>query len=198
MEKLIKTAKNFGAMAKGTYWTCMVCAVLIAVGAMVFAVVPDTFYDSTTTSLIFGPVQAELNDTVSMDPQASRFRLVAGLILTEILVLAGCYAAKMVGRIMEPMTQGKPFDSAVSANLKKLAMVALIAGGLYEVSMAIVPAVSYGYYDLYRLFNPEMVTGVTVEYRIDLWFLLLFGILQLASYVFRYGEELQQLSDETL
>ena len=35
-------------------------------------------------------------------------------------------------------------------------------------------------------------------FSVDLTFLVYWAILLLLSYVFRYGEELQQLSDETL
>jgi len=35
-------------------------------------------------------------------------------------------------------------------------------------------------------------------FKIDLSFLIYWAILMLLSYVFRYGEQLQQLSDETL
>jgi len=39
---------------------------------------------------------------------------------------------------------------------------------------------------------------VTGMFKIDLSFLIYWAILMLLSYVFRYGEQLQQLSDETL
>ena len=198
MEKMIKTAKNFDTMASATYWVCIICAGLIAIGAVIAALVPDSFFESVTTSLIFGPVQVELTQGASMSVESSRFRLVAGLIITDILVLAGCYAAKVVRRILKPMVEGKPFEQSVSKNLKKLALISLIAGGFSEISLAAVTAITHNYYRLSQLFNPDMVANVTSEYRIDLWFVVVFCILQLASYVFRYGEELQQLSDETL
>jgi hypothetical protein len=198
MEKIIKTAKNFDSMAAACYWTCVVCAGLIAVGAVVFALVPDSVYESITTSLAFGPVHVELNQSVSMTVESSRFRLVGGLIVSDILVLAGIYAAKIVRRILKPMVEGKPFAQSVSKDLRKLAIVSLIAGGFCEISLTVVTAICNNYYDLSQLFNSEMVANVTSEYRIDLWFVVIFCILQLTSYVFRYGEELQQLSDETL
>ncbi len=198
MDKMIKTAKNFGNMARATFWTCVVCSVLIAVGALAAGLAPDSFYESVTTSLIFGPVQVELDPGASMDVGSSRLRLVAGLILTDVLVLAGAWIAKIVGNIVHPMTEGKPFDCSVSRNLKKLGILVLAAGGLYEVGLAVVTALCYNYYDLSCIFNPDVVADISVEIRINLWFVVVFAILQLASCVFRYGETLQQLSDETL
>ena len=42
------------------------------------------------------------------------------------------------------------------------------------------------------------IQSITSNYQIDLTFLVLFFILLLVSYIFRYGEELQQQVDETL
>ena len=44
----------------------------------------------------------------------------------------------------------------------------------------------------------EKITHVGGMFKIDLTFLIFWAILTLLSYVFRYGEDLQQLSDETL
>ena len=52
--------------------------------------------------------------------------------------------------------------------------------------------------DLHLLLLSEKITPVNFRYKIELGFLLVCAILLLLSYVFRYGEELQRLSDETL
>ena len=44
----------------------------------------------------------------------------------------------------------------------------------------------------------EKITHVGGMFQIDLTFLVYWAILMLLSYVFQYGEQLQQLSDETL
>ena len=44
----------------------------------------------------------------------------------------------------------------------------------------------------------EKIVHVDGMFTLDLAFLVYWAILLLLSYVFRYGEELQQLSDETL
>ena len=42
------------------------------------------------------------------------------------------------------------------------------------------------------------IQSITANSQIDLTFLVVFFILLLVSYIFRYGEELQQQVDETL
>ena len=53
-------------------------------------------------------------------------------------------------------------------------------------------------YDLHLLLLSEKISHVEFMFVFDLSFLVVYGVLLLLSYIFRYGEELQQLSDETL
>ena len=51
---------------------------------------------------------------------------------------------------------------------------------------------------LEQLFKEGVVKNIMIRYNFSLTPLFVGGILFLLSYVFEYGEELQQLSDETL
>ena len=53
-------------------------------------------------------------------------------------------------------------------------------------------------FDLPALLISEKIVHIGSMFSVDLTFLIYWAILLLLSYVFRYGEELQQLSDETL
>lgn len=53
-------------------------------------------------------------------------------------------------------------------------------------------------YDVASLLVSEKILHVTVNFNIDLSFIIVAAVLLLMSYVFRYGEELQLMSDETL
>ena len=53
-------------------------------------------------------------------------------------------------------------------------------------------------YDLETVFLNEQIISCTPEINLDMSFAVVFAVLYLLSYVFRYGEELQKQSDETL
>jgi hypothetical protein len=53
-------------------------------------------------------------------------------------------------------------------------------------------------FDVTVLLNPEVVNGYSYNGTFDCSFLVGAVILFLLSYIFRYGEELQRESDETL
>ena len=68
----------------------------------------------------------------------------------------------------------------------------------YFITFSIQQYVVVFIYDLPGLLVSEKITHVGGMFQVDLTFLIYWAILLLLSYVFRYGEQLQQLSDETL
>ena len=103
-----------------------------------------------------------------------------------------------VREILHPMTEGKPFDSIVSTNLKKLARLSINLGILYNIITLSEQIMTVFVYDLPGLLISEKIAHVGGMFQVDLTFVIYWAFLMLLSYVFRYGEELQQLSDETL
>ena len=120
------------------------------------------------------------------------------LIAAGRLMLAGREGIGYIREILNPMKEEKPFDSIVSTNLKKLAKLSIELGILYNILLLIEQIMTVFVYDIPGLLVSEKITHVAAMFKIDLTFLVYWAILMLLSYVFRYGEELQQLSDETL
>ena len=103
-----------------------------------------------------------------------------------------------IREILEPMKEEKPFDSIVSTNLKKLARLSISLGILGNIISLSEQIMTVFVYDLPGLLISDRITHVGSMFQVDLAFLVYWAILLLLSYVFRYGEQLQQLSDETL
>lgn len=103
-----------------------------------------------------------------------------------------------IREILQPMKEEKPFASVVSVNLKKLAKLSISIGILVNVISLADQIMMIFVYDLPGLLISEKITHVGGMFKVDLTFLIYWAILMLLSYVFRYGEQLQQLDDETL
>ena len=103
-----------------------------------------------------------------------------------------------IREILQPMTEGKPFASIVSTNLKRLARLSINLGILANIIILTDQIMSVFVFDLPALLISEKITHVGGMFHVDLSFLIYWAILMLLSYVFRYGEQLQQLDDETL
>ena len=124
----------------------------------------------------------------------------AGVMLAmgTALILVGRYGIRCVRVILEPMTQGQPFSEVASVELKKLALVGLVVGiGFNIMELAEQLIVTY-VYDVAALLVGAKIAPVTGNFTVDVSFLVYCAILLLLSYIFRYGAQLQQLSDETL
>ena len=103
-----------------------------------------------------------------------------------------------IREILRPMIDEKPFDSIVSTNLKKLARLSINLGILFNIITLTEQIMAVFVYDLPGLLISEKIAGISANFTVDLSFLIYWAILLLLSYVFRHGEALQQLSDETL
>lgn len=127
------------------------------------------------------------------------------LLQAAITLLVGCrlmYEGRRgvgyIREILNPMKEEKPFDSIVSTNLKKLAKLSITMGILYNIILLSEQVMTAFVYNLPGLLISEKIVHVDGMFQVDLAFVVYWAILLLLSYVFRYGEELQQLSDETL
>ena len=203
MNNLTNTAKKLdkvfeiahivlGAMSIGF----LVCAALIAV-AYIFKLDPSmigTAYENFDIGFL------EL--TVAQDYAPDKWLVLLQAFITLLvgsrLMYDGRRGVGYIREILLPMKEEKPFDSIVSTNLKKLAKLSITLGILYNIILLSEQILTVFVYDLPQLLINEKIVHVDGMFQVDLTFLIYWAILLLLSYVFRYGEELQQLSDETL
>ena len=198
MDKLINSSKFFYTVCKVIYgifnaatWICGGVAVLVWI-------LPESAFLGGTESLNLGPVTITLVPDGMLAPIWVRAGLFEQLLLCFVVLFFSCNVLKVIQKILEPMTQGQPFMDTVAVNLKKLAWLCLVGGFITELAKIIGQALTISQRELMLYFNPELVQNVEVSYEMDMWFLVAFLMLMLMSHVFRYGQQLQQLSDETL
>ncbi len=100
--------------------------------------------------------------------------------------------------ILKPMKEGLPFHNSVGQNLKKTALYVIIWGVVNNLGAGLELLLIVREYHLPSLLLSDKITQVSFIAPSDLGFLFVAAVLFLLSYIFRYGEGLQQLSDETL
>ena len=120
------------------------------------------------------------------------------LLVSCRLMYEGRRGVGYIRQILQPMMEEKPFDTIVSTNLRKLANLSIHLGILYNIILLSDQIIAVFVHKLPDLLISEKITHVGGMFQIDLAFLVYWAILLLLSYVFQYGEQLQQLSDETL
>lgn len=198
MEKLINSSKFFHTIVKVMGKVFNIGAWICGVVAILVWFLPMSAFEGGEETLSFGPVTiTRITDGV-LAPEWVRLGVFEVVLLSGAGLLVGYLILRVLERILQPMSQGQPFSENVAVDIKKLAWISLIGGFVLEVAKMAGIALSFGRQDLMVYFNPTMVSSVELEYSFDTWFIWLFALLMLMSYVFDYGRQLQQLSDETL
>lgn len=203
MKKLTKTAATLNTIFNVAEKVLMalaiaaiVCTVLVA-AAWLFGWNPDivgTGYES----LDIGILELTVADGFAPDKSIVLIQVAITLALCCGCCLIGCKMVRSISAILSPISQGNPFHETISAELKKLAVFSLILGIAVNLFGILEFIFTTWVYDLPSLLVSEKIAQVQTNYTLDISFLICSGILLLLSYIFRYGTELQQLSDETL
>lgn len=203
MEKLSSTAKKLDSLFRiaGIFITigivsCIVGLAILAVGY--FLKLELEMIGNNWNSLDLGFLELQVAESYVPSREVLLLQAAMEVVYTLLCLFFGHLSVKCIRNILQPMTVGQPFHSTVSINLRKLARYCIalgITGFLVEVLTRITTTIAFR---LHELLLGEAITHVSYNYTFDLTFLLVAAVLYLLSYIFRYGEQLQQLSDETL
>lgn len=200
LSKTAKTLDNFFHILQVLLSILCVAAVvgLAIIGAgFLFNLDPTTI--GTNYELIdLAFIELEVAAAYAPTFQVMLLHAAVNLALGFVTAFIGRIGVKYIRQILQPMTQNQPFNSIVSNNLKKSATLSIILGVCYNLVTLVDQLMAVFVLDVPSLLISEKITHVTVNYSFDFTFLAVSGTLFLLSYIFRYGEELQQLSDETL
>lgn len=123
--------------------------------------------------------------------------LPVGLLLLGMLFFVGYKMIKIVESICKTALE-KPFDISIANSLVRLSKYILVGGLITNLIIIFRFIISTKPYNYNLLFNENYVSDIQFKYQFNLTFLIDAALVYLLSYVFRYGKELQDLSDETL
>ena len=146
------------------------------------------------TSLDFGPLQVILSAEGGV-PSRSFLLLFLSAGLTGSL---GFVILLLLKKILQPMTQGRPFAGQVAPGIRKIAWCYLVSDFLRQIITHGLGAVAFRQLQQLNLLALPEIARIQYNAEFSLNGLFVFGILLLLSYVFQYGQQLQQLSDDTI
>ena len=203
MNNLTNTAKKLDKVFEIAHIVFGALAIASIVGVVLIAVayffkMDPTFIGTDYEKFDVGYLELEIAPTFAPSKWLILGQAALTLLVSCRLFYDGRRGIGYVREILKPMIEEKPFDSIVSTNLKKLAKLAIVIGILVNIIILSEQIMTVFVYDLPGLLISEKITHVSGMFKIELTFLIYWAILMLLSYVFRHGEILQQLSDETL
>lgn len=203
MNNLSNTAKKLDKVFEIAHIVLGALAIACIVGVALIAVAYVLKLDPTMIGTGYekfdiGFLELELAPAYAPDKWLVLLQAAITLAVSCRLLYDGRRGVGYIREILSPMKEGKPFDSIVSTNLKKLARLSIILGILFNIIILSEQIIAVFCYGLPELLLSEKIVYVNGMFSVDLTFLIYWAILHLLSYVFQYGEQLQQLSDETL
>ncbi len=197
-EKMIKTAKISYTIINVIQKVIIAAIVLIALAAVIMAVAWKTGVPIVQNVLTFGNVSLELSEQSAVTDTTLVPRMLLALGSGAIMAGILLYGVSILKGILKPMKEGRPFDTNVSGEIKKLGYVVLAGGFLQQFTEMAGYYMFQNYEILQSLFRENVIEKVTINNEINLNFLIVALVLFLLAHVFSYGEELQRQSDETL
>lgn len=198
-EKFIKSSVVIDRILKIIQGFMVAGVVVAAIFIPLTAILGDKIIADAST-VEFGTLSLALpgNFRDFLDMGSIKLSIIVMLVSALITCAVAWYCLKKLREIMIPMKDGRPFEAGVGSQIRRLAFTVLIGGGIAEVCRTVANAFEVKAYDLSKLFNPDVVKGISFDYDISLWFVVVALVLLFVSYIFRYGEDLQRESDETL
>ena len=195
MIKIQKTSKAINKVLSVLFWLSIVeLAYVVFKTVLLFAGVGAPNAELETT-LTMGNYKLTLVDGYDWRNNPTTLAMYISIILTGVFA---CYEIKILKEIFTPMANGLPFQGSVSKAIRKTAWVVLIYGAVGTAVNCISSILLYKFIDIPSLFSPDMVSDCSLSIVSSGDFVIVFVLLILLSRIFEYGEELQQLSDETL
>ena len=202
MKKLISMSKKLDTFFKVLQKIAvigMTVAILVTLILTIANMVnPNVILGENFNIVDIGSITIELAQELAPDNGTILTYVWILVILGSVCAAVISYAFGLVRKILQPMIEGRPFDSNVGHHIKKISYVALILGVVQNVASLIETIGAVQAFNLADLTAGGAVCSITANYTPDFSFLVLFFVLLLMSHIFNYGAELQQLSDETV
>lgn len=177
-----------------------IAGIIVSVIFIVLVAVLGEKMLSSASSLDLGHVTADLigGKFDNLNLAAFKSHIIGKLVCTAIACASIWYIFRVLRELLAPMKADRPFAAGVSGTIRKLAVTTFIGGGLIEIAKTVSSYLEVKLFDLDTIFNMAVVSEVSPNLDINLWFFFTALLLFLLSYVFRRGEELQREEDETL
>ena len=200
MKNLSKSAKILSVLLNLLYWGLLLgglfYAFATAYGFFNLVRDPDAVLP-TINGITLDYLEFYSSSGIKVDRQAFLTVTLLSLAVYLIQVPLMCYGIQLLRKVLRPIIDQRPF-SGTTTILKRMGFISLLIAVVCNLTdWMLVYYIDHGY-NLSQLFQGSSITRFTFHYQLDSTFLIVALVVFVLSGVFRYGEELQQLSDETL
>lgn len=197
MKNLKQSANNLYVTFRIFFWIAVFGAAVVAVCLGMMIVKSELFLGDTLT---FGPLSLSLN-TEKVNVQSVEFHLIR--IMEAVNMLLGltvvAFFSKKMSDILKPIKNGMPFLNTVGEGIRTLANTVIVYA-ILKIAVDFANAFVFGMFlkEYELLFQNEYIQAADIQITTEVSWVILALVLKLVAYIFDYGRQLQELSDETL
>jgi len=200
MNKLTKSAKLLSTLLNLLFWFLLVRSALL--GIMYLQSLASLFLEPeqgtmylTGITLDYLSITAE--NGIVIDRVHARIYTFITCVICLVQTPLFCYGIQLLRKVLRSAANQRPFSGAASI-LRRMGWVSTALAVISNAThWGLIYLFEHGY-QMADLLVGDTITSVAFHYEPDWTFVLTAVVLFLMCWVFRYGEELQQLSDETL
>lgn len=178
-------------------WSCLISEVLL-IGLFLIFVSDKGIYNTIFGSIRIDYLQLIFKNDLALNKDKMSGWLPLLFLGIAFFVFIIYKSVKTVEEICSLTIDHSPFDKRVSNYITRLAQY-IVAGGIVFNILDVCRIIYFKQiinFDV--LLNTDYVTQIDFAFHPKISFLIVAALIYLLSFIFRYGQELQQLSDETL
>lgn len=196
--KMARVAKNLDIWANIGGKLTAAAGIVCIVTACLTLVFGNKMFAEGTATLDLDFIKLHLSNTAYVNEQFLKFYVCAATAGGSVICFLVAYVCRLLRKILTPMKMGRPFESGISQHLKKVGWAVLAGGFLSELVGIIARVLLIKAYSIGDLFASAAVSKTEYVFTMDFGFVLISCVIFFLSYIFAYGQALQQESDETL
>lgn len=197
-KKFITTANHLDTTVKICGGFFQAAGIVLLIFAALVLFLGEKMFDTSSLSLDLGFLKLYLAEDYRVVSAPMKNYTVFGLLSGSLLCFLVSYTTGLLRKILEPMRGGRPFEADIPGHLEKIAWIVLIGGIAVQVLGFLQSILLVCAYPMEELFVASAIEKMEYVFTADFTFVLLFCAIRFLSYIFSYGQNLQQESDETL
>ena len=197
-KKIINTAKILDLLANVGGKIAGIIGIVCVLLAFFTLILGDKMFSQGAFALDLDFIKFHFDDSFSVNEKFIKLYSFIGTLGGGLICFFIYYISTVLHKILSPMSNGRPFEIGISENLRKIGWAILICGCISELLGVIARVLLVNAYPMTELFTSAAITKIEYLFTIDLNFAFITIVIFLLSYIFTYGQKLQQDSDETL
>lgn len=200
MKDLKRSARTLNWILNAAFWL-LVLRGLFAAGfhvSVLYKLFTDPAALSGKMGLTIDWLTLEAANGFGIDLDAAVKMKLVQLASAVIITVISCLCVRDLKHILLPIELGQPFRQGIAGHIQKLARHCFYLGWMENIAMLFSVILIENHYGLPELLTTGPITKVLIhpEFR-PAWFFVT-AVLVILAMVFRQGEQLQTLADETL